>query len=224
MCNVTLIATSHRENGMCNSNEVLKLLQMIKPDVIFEEASEPTFTDIYEGRLPDTLETFAVKIYRQEKNVAQYPVDINGSQLIDKDLKKSILNMFEIFERDLSYRDFKFKLHILSSRLGFSYLNSNQCEMLFAQKYFLEQALAQSYEQGQLVELHQTWIRINDFRESNMIANIYKYVERNKFYNAIFFIGAEHRKPIIDKIKQIALGEQTKINWDFRYFHYESLL
>ncbi len=219
MCNIILIATSHKENGMCSSKELLKILHKINPDVIFEELSQQSFTDIYEGRLSDSLETNTIIIYSNEKTVKHHPVDVDGNRLIDKKLKKSITNMFENFERNLDYQQLRSNLYNLAYEFGFSFLNSIECEALFAQKYFLEQRLAETYEQGELVAVHQTWIRINDFRESEMLNNIYKYSEINDFDNAIFLVGAEHRKPIIDMINKTENEKRVKINWNFRYFH-----
>jgi hypothetical protein len=88
-----------------------------------------------------------------------------------------------------------------------------------AQKYFLEQRLAALCEQEDLVAVHQTWIRINDFREGEMLANIYGYSEINDFDNAIFLVGTEHRRPIIDMINKKEIQEPSSIKWNFRYFH-----
>ncbi len=218
MCNIALIATSHKENGMCNIKELLKILQTIKPDVIFEELSQQLFTDIYSGRLSDSLETNTIKIYSNEKIVKHLPVDVDGNQLIDREVKDSISNMFEIFNRNHDYQDLILQLRKYSYESGFPYLNSIQCETLLAKKYFFEQRLAEGYKQGNLVSVHQTWIRINEFRERQMLANIYKYSELNNFDNAIFLVGAEHRKPIIDLTNQNEIEKEASINWNFRYF------
>jgi predicted ATP-grasp superfamily ATP-dependent carboligase len=82
----------------------------------------------------------------------------------------------------------------------------------------LEQRLAEIYEQGHLVAVHQTWIRINDFRETEMLANIYNYSKAHDFENAVFLVGAEHRKPIMDCVNNKVNSDQV-INWDFQYFN-----
>jgi hypothetical protein len=219
MCNIVLIATSHKENGICTSKELLKILHAIKPDVIFEELSQQSFTSIYEGRLSDSLETHAIKLYSNEQIVKHHPVDVDGNQLIDKKLKNSISNMFEIFGRNLNYQNLSSTLRSLSYELGFPFLNSIQYETLLAQKYFSEQRLAEFFKEGDLVAVHQTWIRINDFREREMLNNIYKYSEINDFDKAIFLVGAEHRKPIIDMINKMEIEARVKMNWNFQYFH-----
>lgn len=54
MYNITLIATIHSENGKCNSEELHKILENIKPDVIFDELPVH-FAEIYYG---DSFETY----------------------------------------------------------------------------------------------------------------------------------------------------------------------
>lgn len=200
---------------MCNSKELLKLLQTIKPDAIFEELSQQLFTDIYDGRLSDTLETNTIKIYSNEKTLKQFPIDVDKNQLVDMKLKNSISNMFDIFDRNLDYRDLRLKLQRLVYEFGFPYLNSIQCEALFSQKYFLEQRLA---EQENIVAIHQNWIRINDFRERQMLKNIYKHLELNAFNSVIFLVGAEHRKPIIDLINRKEIEGKVSVKWIFDIF------
>jgi hypothetical protein len=198
---------------MCNSKELLKLLQTIKPDAIFEELSQQSFTDIYDGRLSDTLETNAIKIYSNEKTLKQFSVD--GNQLVDKKLKDSISNMFEIFDRNIDYQCLILQLQNLVYEFGLPYLNSIQCEALFAQKYFLEQRLA---EQENIVAIHQIWIKINDIRERQMLKNIYKHLELNAFNSVIFLVGAEHRKPIIDLINRKEIEGKVSVKWIFDIF------
>jgi hypothetical protein len=51
-----------------------------------------------------------------------------------------------------------------------------------------------------------------------MVKNIYKYSEINDINDAIFLVGAEHRKPIIDMINNTEIANHKKINWNFGYF------
>lgn len=49
MHNVTLISTSHSENGKCNADELYKIMASIKPEVIFEELPKKRFEEYYNG-------------------------------------------------------------------------------------------------------------------------------------------------------------------------------
>jgi pheromone shutdown protein TraB len=68
---ITLISTVHKEIGQCNSNELYKIIESIKPDVIFLEAFENSYSkyqqmlftqfEVYHER----LEIKAIKAYSQ---------------------------------------------------------------------------------------------------------------------------------------------------------------
>jgi len=61
MGSITLIATAHKENGQCNSEELFKIIQTIAPNVIFEEIPPNRFQDVYGGKTVDSLETSTIK-------------------------------------------------------------------------------------------------------------------------------------------------------------------
>ncbi len=126
--------------------------------------------------------------------------------------------MIEIFNKSPDYRHIQLLLEHLTHEFGFPYLNSIRCEALLAQKYFLEQRLAEVYDKDKLTSIHKKWISINEFRESEMISNICKYAEMNQFQRAVFFVGAEHKKPIIDKIHTKHNDGKARIGWNFSYF------
>lgn len=58
---ITLIATGHNENGLCNSTELYKTIEQIAPDVIFEEIPPNKFYSVYNGSLADSLENSTIK-------------------------------------------------------------------------------------------------------------------------------------------------------------------
>jgi hypothetical protein len=115
---------------MCSSKELHKILNTIKPDVIFEELSKQYFSEIYNGRKSDTLETITIKVYSKEKIFKHHPVDVDVNQLVAKDLKNSISNMHKIFDRNSDYQNLKLTLQNLSFKFRFPFLNGIQCEIL----------------------------------------------------------------------------------------------
>lgn len=46
-----------------------------------------------------------------------------------------------------------------------------------------------------------------------MINNIYKFYDNKKFNNGLFLIGAEHRKPIMNKVKAIELNKKSSLEF-----------
>jgi len=47
MFNVTVIFTQHDEMGNCNPSELLKIVQSVQPEVIFEELQHSVYDQIY---------------------------------------------------------------------------------------------------------------------------------------------------------------------------------
>src|SRR5580692_6654643 len=72
MHRITLVCSSHRESGSCNAGELLRILQTIGPDTIFEEV-HPSNLNSYNK---STLEGRAVTRYRELKSCQRAPVDL----------------------------------------------------------------------------------------------------------------------------------------------------
>jgi hypothetical protein len=43
MYNITLVCTHHSEFGECNSDELYKIIELVQPNVIFEELNQDLF-------------------------------------------------------------------------------------------------------------------------------------------------------------------------------------
>ena len=54
-----------------------------------------------------------------------------------------------------------------------------------------------------------------DNRENAMLENIYNYSKENQYNQAVFLIGAEHKKSIMQKIQEYEKKEEYKLNWKF---------
>ena len=92
MQNITIIATGHKESGICNSDELLTIIERIAPDLIFEEVPPHKFEGVYKGTVTDSLETMTIKRYLDEHPIDHFPVDKDINQRIVKgfiiDLRK----------------------------------------------------------------------------------------------------------------------------------------
>ncbi|MDR6845814.1 hypothetical protein [Flavobacterium granuli] len=218
MCKITLIATVHKEYGICNSKELHKLIEPIAADVIFEELSPTGFAEIYGGINSDTLETNTIKSYIQEHPISHFPVDLEKTELIDKHLKNNILEMFEIFRQSYEYNILLAQHNILSQLVGFPYLNSNQYSELSERRISLEKIILKNINHEKWFLTYKRWRDIIELRENEMVKNIYNYCDRNKYTKAVFLIGAEHKKPIMDKILKFETQNRKKLNWNFNYF------
>ena len=50
MNNITLICTVHEEKGICNINELYKIIERINPEIIFEEINPSAFDEYYKDK------------------------------------------------------------------------------------------------------------------------------------------------------------------------------
>ena len=134
MYNITLICTKHKEFGNCNSMELHKIIESIRPEIIFEELSYINFTKCYHEKSLITLETNAIKKYLQNNNIKHIPVDtfdLPNSYYEELDsMYNRIINNNKIIEsrRLLDILD---KQSYLENQCGFSFLNSNQNDEIF---------------------------------------------------------------------------------------------
>jgi len=71
MRKITLVCSSHRENGLCTARELLRLLRAIDPEVIFGEVPRSDI-DFYN---PRSLEGQAVTRFLTFKSFQRVPVD-----------------------------------------------------------------------------------------------------------------------------------------------------
>ncbi len=216
---ITLIATGHYEKGICTSDELGKIIEQISPDVIFEEVPPNIFQDLHKGLLCDSLETKAIKMYLQIHPIDHFPVDLNRESITYDFFTSDYNAMSSIFKYHSSeYSNLSNHWGYLPGQFGFPYLNSRQCKEFLERKRFLENVLVQTLNHEKLSNRHKDWTNFNDERESEMIRNIYNYCKLDKYKNALFLVGAEHKKPIMDKIPEFEKKNQVQLDWNFNYF------
>lgn len=218
MCIITLIATVHSEKGYCNSDELYQIIERIKPDIIFEEQSKVGYSAIYHGTRTDSLETKTIKKYLINFPITHIPIDLDLNELIDLKLKKDIIEMFNVFSSYNEYQELEIMKGELTYLHGFPFLNSNQCKEILEQLHLLENKILRLLNHERLYLTHKKWFDIIDIREKTMMDNIYNYSIQNKYNNALFLIGAEHRKPIMDLVPKFEKTKNLELRWNFNYF------
>ena len=209
MHSITLICTAHKDWGQCNSTELYKIIEEIKPQIIFEELSPSTYQDCYcynswGFTKIKTLETAAIKNYLENHQIKHIPV--LDSQLHDD---------FDLMQRevqDYNYRYLVEKLMALKWEYGFKYLNSEDCEGIFADIRTLQKTILNENE-----KFSRAYEDVDRY-ENEIIKNVYKYSAEYSYSKALMFIGAAHRKSIIKKIKEQEKVSKLKIVWSFDYF------
>lgn len=215
--NLTIIFTKHKESGNCNASALLKIIELVNPEVIFEELSNDVFQMIYEMQSMITLESNAIKHYMKHHLIEHIPIDTyERSSLIDS----KIDYLYQRIINGIGENSFHFKNLIdqrceLDDTYGFQFLNSSEI-LNFMESYdsiknkFL---LEQNDENLNAIALLEK--EVIDNREETMLRNIYNYSIENKFTKALFFIGSGHMHTMLPKIKEWSEKEGNIINWHF---------
>lgn len=208
MCNITLISTSHKENGKCNSNELLNMIEEICPEVIFLEALESSCTQydyflcsqfgVYNKR----VEINAIQKYNQNNSFKYIPVLDNG---LSDDFDKR----YSLVSENSGWQKLMNNYLSLAMQYGFQFLNSEKSIQLHEEMRELENHILGNNE------ICQKFNENIDAYENSMLRNIYAYSKENLFNKGIFMCGSAHRKSIIEKIKKYKIQEKLKLNWTF---------
>jgi hypothetical protein len=216
---ITLIATAHKNNGLCNSKELVKILEMEKPMVIFEEIPPNKFELIYSGKLHDSLETEAIKKYEENNYILHFPVDLDTTEEEENYLKNTFIGLQNFFSNySKEHRQISQEHKISVEKFGFSYLNSRKCEELLKRKLFLEKEIVSLLQDIELSKDYNDWLFFIEKRRDTIINNIYSLSRIHKWEMAILLIGAEHRNALIDKIKKFEQENGFGLKWNFQFF------
>ena len=220
MRKVILIATVHKNRGICNSNELLKIIKRIEPEVIYEEVPPSKFTAIYEeGTRIDSLETATIKRYIQNHPIPHFPVDLNIDELIEREFRIEVKKMFNTFDQYQEVQLMRLRHEELTEQLGFSYLNSEKCIRLFEHLHFLEEDILKMFNDEKFSKIYKNWLANLDKRENEMIKQIYSFSSEYNYERALFLVGAEHMKSIMKKISKFEENNKSNLSWDFNYLN-----
>ncbi len=216
MHNVAVIFTQHESNGMCNSDELFKILWSLQPDIIFEEIGYEAYDLIYVQQIRTKLESTAIMLYQFTKDVEYLPVDTfvhpdgyyrglnHLLDTIEKYLKKS-----ERLTR--AFNQLKYQ----SQAVGFPFLNSDPYDTLMDELESEENLILAEIADDNLNQLAHLRNEVNSKRDEVIIDNIYKYGEEKAFQTGILLIGAGHRRSIKKKLDKIEPRYGVEIKWHF---------
>ncbi|TMI63352.1 MAG: hypothetical protein E6H07_11225 [Bacteroidetes bacterium] len=216
MYNITLICTRHEELGKCNSSELYKIIESINPEIIFEEIPPSYFEKYYITKSHKNLESDVINKYLEVYNVKIFPVDIDVRQKLSK-YQDEIFFMFLTFFNYEDYKKLDNEKETLIAQEGFHYLNSDKFLDFLEKKEVMEKNIMESeIEKNRLLDIYKLFhAEQYDSRENAMLQNIYNYSKGNQYNQAVFLIGAEHRKSIMQKIQEYEIKEEFKLNWKF---------
>lgn len=208
MYNITLISTVHKECGNCNSDKLLKIIENIRPDVIFLEAFEENYSKYDQmifsqfGVYKERLELKAIQKYSQNHTFEYVPV-------LDIGLSDEFEARTKIVSENKDCQKLIDDYRLLEMSGGFQFLNSEKSIVLQEEMRELENRIVDD-------EIMQQKVNSNlDSYENSMLRNIYSFCNKKSFNTAIFMCGAAHRKSIIEKITEYGKKESMKLNWTF---------
>jgi len=213
MYNITLICTHHSDFGKCNSEELYKIIESIRPDVIFEELTQELFDKFYkEKSIPfETPEIKSVKRYIKEHTAYHFPVDINVSENLST---KEIKYFFDTLGKYHVYKKLDEDQKKLTFEEGYVFLNSKRNEDLIEEKKVVEKPLIGFEINGnQLSRICDLFYEEQHKREHEIIKNIYNYSEKIIYNQAVLLLGSGHRKTVFEKIKKYESEKDVKLNW-----------
>ena len=131
MHKITLVCSAHRENGLCNADELLKILRAIEPEAVFEEIRPSEFDFYYEH---GSVEAHAIARYREFKLFQPVPVDrYEMPKNLVAEIKRNLDCVFDfVAQTSQEYGQLNAENDNSVHRDGFSYLNSVACETMMA--------------------------------------------------------------------------------------------
>lgn len=209
---ILLIGTFHKEEGACTSYELIRVIQEISPTVIFCEASPENFTAMLTATERFNPPEFkALRTLTQNTSIEFVPVDLHGDPFDGR-----LEAMFELFSRKI--REYFYASEIQASeaiRLGFSYLNSEDCDKIHKDKATMEQIFVTRANHEVLTQTYTDWLQWNDKRENHWINVIHEYFKNNKAPKAVFLVGAAHRIRLMEKINVLKSNNELIPDWVF---------
>lgn len=218
MFNITLVSTRHDALGMCNNDELYKIIKLINPDVIFEEIPPTHFDDFYVDNKRSSLETDTICKYIKTHPIEHVPVD---SEDVPPDeffedyeyLTQKIESLGDI--NGFDYRNLVDRNRSYIESDGFEYLSSiDSINRNSGINKAIEKGL-KKIDEEKLYQIFKNWNEFNDMRETIMLQNIYSYSKAHNYERAIFTVGSAHRKSIIEKTVVFQKKEEVKLNWIF---------
>ncbi len=215
MQNLHIIFTRHNGVGNCNSNELLRIIEHIKPEIIFEELETTIYDLIYTEKKLTTLETDAIKEYLTKHDIPNVPVDTLTRPLnFHKDCEKMRKKIAGMASKDsFDYRNLIDRQISLVGKYGFDFLNSDFNDKLLQEIDFLKEKILNTINDNNLHRTSALEREINEKREDEILNNVYGYCRNDNFTQALLFIGSGHRESILEKMKERNPLEDIKLNY-----------
>ena len=215
MPRITLVCSAHRENGLCNVPELLRILQTLEPEVAFLER-QPS------GVAPDwSLESKAIAKYSESTAIRRVIVE---QEEAPASLYPEMEMVWDCVEQTSEeYVSLGEGHHLRAHRYGFEYLNTDVFAATEARLSEIEDSIIRRMRDQRLIRALERWRLIHQRREQDMVCNIYEYSRQHVFGTGVFLVGAVHKPGVVKAIGQYSGPDAGSIGWAFAYDDARSL-
>jgi len=215
MYNITLLSSFHINLGKCNPDELYKIIEEIQPEIIFEELSFDTFSFVYsDDYTPNTVEAITIKKYLKYCPIKHFPIDTYP--ILETDLFNGADEIAKISNEYIKL--WKEQVSMVTN-YGYNFLNSNACIELLDKMSIVEETVLLAINDEKLFRDFKSEKELHNKRENEMIRNVFDYSKQYPYNKALLICGAEHRKPLWQKIQEYETKEKLKLNWTFYKNH-----
>jgi len=213
---ITLVCSAHRENGRCNVEELLRILQALAPVVIFEEFRPGEFDFHYQH---GSVEAHAVKRYCDITPCRQVPVDRYGLAGDEVPRLKGYLDQANAYvaRTNQEYQLLEEKNGESTYLHGFQYLNSARCGTILSRMIQIEDETVSRVGNEEWLRAFETWNRLLQSRDQAMVAGIYECCRANPAAPGVFLVGAGHKAGIVNEIEKYAGTDPRLIEWNLDF-------
>ncbi len=202
MHTITLVCSVHNANGKCNVEQLVKVLQALGPDVVFQEIRP---SDDW------SLEAQAATEYRKSKLCQLVHVDEHLVPADTAENKRLLDAGFEyVAEISEEYQLLEQEYNVQTCQHGFSYLNSVD----FGKTRVRMSEIEDEIMGGKAGDALRWWRQVMHSREIEMIRNIYAHCRKNAFDTGVFLVGAGHKTGIAKQIENFTGRESDLIVWN----------
>lgn len=214
MKEITIVFTKHKEVGAFKSSILLEMLDSLKPDIIFLEASHDDYQCQFVDKIYESLESKALKSFKKKYNIDLIPTGASYS----KEFLLKTMNDQQRFSRAVDIHStelFRAKYTEMETKEnleGFAYVNSRQYGEDQKELNVEEEKIIERIGDSELAKLYKQWNALQREREERMLAEINRYSLDASFKKATFLIGAAHRNSIVSQVQE--LGEENN-KWHF---------
>lgn len=213
MGQIWVVGSVHEAKGLANVTELVRILERLRPEVIFQEI--PTALNekqMLEG-IQETLESKSVGLHCQYNRVELVPVDLptpelslfRNNELLHKRVEKVSREYCRLMDWDSEY----------VRAYGFPYLNSVHCDRIWDDLDREIEATVLQFNEPKLVEMLRSWNQMIERRDIEMLSNIRKYCTEHHFERYLFLVGASHRRSIRRKVESWSIAGSQRIMWNF---------